>query len=242
MRRVRRRCRRRRWTSARTATRTPVSHRDAIGYPGRGLVGRDRGSRGDPAWSAPAPTARHDPSSPSSSLMRTPAEEPLELSPDDVTSGGRAGGSPDELVARYRVFVENGRRRRRRRRRGEAGRGAEPSLVAVQQEPVRGFDVQAAAFSPRELAGWPRAHARNRRLATPRRSASSTAERVRSGPSGRDRRVARRQSRRRRPIVPRRQSHSRHPIVPRRQSRRRRLIVPRLILVLRRLNSRGTIQ
>ena len=92
-----------------------------------------------------------DPSSPSSSHMRTPAEEPLELSPDDVASGGTGRRlSEDELVARYRVFA----REDDDDDEGGSRRAAEPNLlVAVQQEPVRGFGRPSRRVLAWELAG-----------------------------------------------------------------------------------------
>ena len=93
-----------------------------------------------------------DPSSPSSSHMRTPAEEPLELSPDDVASGGTGRRlSEDELVARYRVFARDDDDDDDD---GGARRAAEPNPPSwpFSRNPSGGSDVQAAAFSPRELA------------------------------------------------------------------------------------------
>ena len=95
-----------------------------------------------------------DPSSPSSSHMRTPAEEPLELSPDDVTSGGTGRRlSEDELVARYRVFARDDDDDDDDDD-GGARRAAEPNPPSwpFSRNPSGGSDVQTAAFSPRELA------------------------------------------------------------------------------------------
>ena len=135
---------------------TPVSHRDRTsGTP----VGDSWDEIEAPAVTPPGARRRRppgdDPSSPSSSLMRTPAEEPLELSPDDVTSGGTGRRlSEDELVARYRVFARNDDDDDDDDD-GGARRAAEPNPPSwpFSRNPSGGSDVQAAAFSPRELAG-----------------------------------------------------------------------------------------
>jgi len=135
---------------------TPVSHSRDHRQSGESPVVDSWDEIEAPAVTPPGARRRRppgdNPSSPSSSHMRTPADEPLELSPDDVTSGGTGRRlSEDELVARYRVFARDDDDDDDD---GGARRAAEPNPPSwpFSRNPSGGSDVQAAAFSPRELA------------------------------------------------------------------------------------------